>query len=116
MPMRVQVDKEMVRCKSNGKEGIKEKDTELDKSSIKDEINEKRPGLNNNRVKDMVKYVFYVKIDLRKRPFLSRLASYGRHNSDTTSVTPGFQDKTECITIYMELDPGIHIVMHSVLS
>jgi hypothetical protein len=29
-----------VRCKSNGNEGIKEKDTELDKSSIKNEINE----------------------------------------------------------------------------
>jgi hypothetical protein len=39
MSIRVQVDKEIVRCKSNGKEGIKEKDTELDKSSIKDEIN-----------------------------------------------------------------------------
>jgi hypothetical protein len=40
MPMRVQVDKKIMRCKSNGKERIKEKDTELDKSSIKDEINE----------------------------------------------------------------------------
>jgi hypothetical protein len=40
MPIRVQVDKKIVRCISNGKEGIKEKDTELDKSSIKDEINE----------------------------------------------------------------------------
>jgi hypothetical protein len=25
---------------------------------------------------------------------------------------PVFKDKTECITIYMELDPGIHIVEH----
>jgi hypothetical protein len=40
MPLRVQVDKEIVRCKSNGKEVIEEKNTELDKSSIKDEINE----------------------------------------------------------------------------
>jgi uncharacterized protein YktA (UPF0223 family) len=32
--------REIVRCKSNGKEVIKEKNTELDKSSIKDEINE----------------------------------------------------------------------------
>jgi hypothetical protein len=46
--------------------GIKEKDTELDKSSIKDEINEERLGINNKRVKDMVKYDFYIKIDLRK--------------------------------------------------
>jgi hypothetical protein len=77
MPMRVQVDKKIMRCKSNGKEGIKEKDTELDKSSMKDEINEERLGINNKRVKDMVKYDFYIKIDLRKRPLLSRLASYG---------------------------------------
>jgi hypothetical protein len=34
------VDKEIMRCKINRKKGIKEKDTELDKSSIKDEINE----------------------------------------------------------------------------
>jgi hypothetical protein len=34
------VDKVIVRCKSNGNEGIKEKDTKLDKSSIKGEINE----------------------------------------------------------------------------
>jgi hypothetical protein len=34
------VDKVIVRCKSNGNEGTKEKDTELDKSSIKGEINE----------------------------------------------------------------------------
>jgi hypothetical protein len=40
MPMRVQVDNKIMRCKSNGKEGIKEKDTKLDKSNIKDEINE----------------------------------------------------------------------------
>jgi hypothetical protein len=40
MPIRIQVDKEIVRCKSNGKEGIEEKATELDKSSIKDKINE----------------------------------------------------------------------------
>jgi hypothetical protein len=40
MPLRVHVDKKIVRCKSNGNEGIKEKDTELDKSSIKNEINE----------------------------------------------------------------------------
>jgi hypothetical protein len=39
MPMRVQVYKEIARCKSNGNEGIKEKNTELDKTSIKDEIN-----------------------------------------------------------------------------
>jgi hypothetical protein len=39
----------------------------------------------------MVKYDFYIKIDLRKRSLLSRLASYGRHNFDTTSVTPGFK-------------------------
>jgi hypothetical protein len=90
VPLRIQVDKKIVRCKSNGNEGIKEKDTELDKSSIKDEINEERLGINNKRVKDMVKYNFYVKIDLRKRPLLSRLASYGRHSSDTTSVTPSF--------------------------
>jgi hypothetical protein len=38
--MRVQVDKEIVRCKSNGKEVIKENGTELDKSSFKDKINE----------------------------------------------------------------------------
>jgi hypothetical protein len=38
--MRGQVDKVIVRCKSNAKEGIKEKDAELDKSSIKGEINE----------------------------------------------------------------------------
>jgi hypothetical protein len=60
------VDKEIVSCKSNRKEWIKEKDTELDKSSIKDEINEERLGINNKRVKDMVKYDFYIKIDLRK--------------------------------------------------
>jgi hypothetical protein len=30
----------IMKCNRNGKEGIKEKDTELDKSSIKDEINE----------------------------------------------------------------------------
>jgi hypothetical protein len=29
-----------MKCNRNGKEGIKEKDTELDKSSIKNEINE----------------------------------------------------------------------------
>jgi hypothetical protein len=46
MPMRVQVNKEIVRCKSNGKKGIKEKDTKLDRSSIKDEINEEWPGIN----------------------------------------------------------------------
>jgi hypothetical protein len=41
MPLRVQVDKEIVkRKKNNENEGIKEKNTELDKSSIKDEINE----------------------------------------------------------------------------
>jgi hypothetical protein len=40
MPLRVQADKEVVRCKSNENEGIKEKDTELDKSSIKIETNE----------------------------------------------------------------------------
>jgi hypothetical protein len=90
MPMRVQVDKKIVRCKSNGKEGIKQKNIELDKSSITDEINEEGRGINNKRVKDMVKYDFYVKIDLKKRPLLSRLASYGRHSFDTTSVTPGF--------------------------
>jgi hypothetical protein len=39
--LRVQVGKEIVRCKSNGNEGIKEKDIELDKSSIKDEIMKK---------------------------------------------------------------------------
>jgi hypothetical protein len=39
MPLRVQVDKEFVRCRSNGNEGIKEKNTELDKSSIKGDIN-----------------------------------------------------------------------------
>jgi hypothetical protein len=55
-----------VRCKSNGKERIKEKDIELDKSSIKDKINEERLEINNKRVKDMVKYNFYIKIDLRK--------------------------------------------------
>jgi hypothetical protein len=38
----------------------------------------------------MVKYDFYVKIDPRKRPLLSRLASYGQHSSDTTCVTPSF--------------------------
>jgi hypothetical protein len=38
--MREQVDKVIGRRKSNGKEGIKEKNIELDKSSIKDEINE----------------------------------------------------------------------------
>jgi hypothetical protein len=37
--MRGQVDKVIGRGKSNGKEGIKEKDIELDKSSFKDEIN-----------------------------------------------------------------------------
>jgi hypothetical protein len=40
MPIRIQVDKKIVRCKSNGNEEIKEKDTELDKSSNKGEINE----------------------------------------------------------------------------
>jgi hypothetical protein len=40
MPLRVQVDKEIAGYKSNGNEGIKEKNTEVDKSSIKDEINE----------------------------------------------------------------------------
>jgi hypothetical protein len=40
MPWRVQADKEIVSCKSNQNEGIKEKNTELDKSSIKGEINE----------------------------------------------------------------------------
>jgi hypothetical protein len=39
MPLKVQADKEIVRCKSNGNEGIKEKNTELDKSNIKGEIN-----------------------------------------------------------------------------
>jgi hypothetical protein len=34
MQLRVQADKEIVRCKSNGNELIKEKNTELDKSSI----------------------------------------------------------------------------------
>jgi hypothetical protein len=62
----------------------------------------------------MVKYDFYVKIDLRKRPLLSRLASYGRHSSDTTSVTPGFKNKTECITICMPGSSSIHIVTSSV--
>jgi hypothetical protein len=33
MPLRVQADKEIVRCKSNGNEGIKEKNTELDKAT-----------------------------------------------------------------------------------
>jgi hypothetical protein len=66
MLMRGQVDKEILRCKSNGREGQKEKDTELDERSIKDEINEERLGINNKRVKDTVKYDFYVKIDLRK--------------------------------------------------
>jgi hypothetical protein len=58
----------------------------------------------------MVKYDFYVKIDLRKRPLLSRLASNGRHNSDTTSITPSFKDKTQCITICMPGSNFIHIV------
>jgi hypothetical protein len=55
-----------VRYKSNGKEGIKDKDTELDKSSIKDETNEERLGINNKRVKDIVKYDFYIETNLRK--------------------------------------------------
>jgi hypothetical protein len=62
----------------------------------------------------MVKYDFYVRIDLRKRPLLSRLASYGRHSSDTTSVTPGFKNKTECITICMPGSSSIHTVTSSV--
>jgi hypothetical protein len=41
MPLRVQADKEIVSYKSNGNEGIKEKNTELDKSSIKGEIMKK---------------------------------------------------------------------------
>jgi hypothetical protein len=56
-----QVDKVIGRGKSKGKEGIKEKDTELDKSSIKDEINEERLGINNKRVKDMVNMTFISK-------------------------------------------------------
>jgi hypothetical protein len=40
MPLRVQANKEIVGCKSNGNEGIKEKNTKLNKSSIKGEINE----------------------------------------------------------------------------
>jgi hypothetical protein len=42
MAIRVQADKEIVRCKSNGNEVIKDKNTGLDKSSIKDEISEER--------------------------------------------------------------------------
>jgi hypothetical protein len=38
MPLRVHVDKEIARCKSNQNEGIKEKNIELDKSNIKGEI------------------------------------------------------------------------------
>jgi hypothetical protein len=56
----------------------------------------------------MVKYDFYVKIDLIKRPLLSRLASYGRHSSDTTSVTPGLRRTTECIS-YVRQDQVSHI-------
>ena len=52
---------------------------------------------------------FYIKRNLRKRPLLPRLTSYSRYSSDTTSITPGFKNKTECITICMKLDPGIHI-------
>jgi hypothetical protein len=62
----------------------------------------------------MVKYDFYIKIDLRKQPLLSRLASYGRHSSDTTSITPGFKDKIKCITICMSGSSSIHIVTSSV--
>jgi hypothetical protein len=40
----------------------------------------------------MVKNGFYIKIDLRKRPFLSRLASYDQFNSDTTSVTSALKE------------------------
>jgi hypothetical protein len=36
---------------------------------------------------------FYLKLDFRKWPFLSRLTSYGRHGSDTTLSHPIFKIK-----------------------
>jgi len=52
---------------------------------------------------------FYIKGNLRKRPLLPRLTSYIRYSSDTTSVTPGFKKKTECIGICMPGSSFIHI-------
>jgi len=42
------------------------------------------------------------------RPFLSRFASYSQHSFDTTSVTPGFEKNTRCIT-YVRQDQVSHI-------
>ena len=52
---------------------------------------------------------FDIKRNLRARPLLSRLTSYSRYSDDTTSVTPGFKNKIECITICMSGSSFIHI-------
>ena len=60
-------------------------------------------------VKAKVGIAFVKKKNLRKRPLLSRLTSYSRYSSDTTSVTLGFKKKTECITICMPGSSFIYI-------
>jgi hypothetical protein len=60
------------------------------------------------KVNDKVGTIFLSKTDLRKQLFLSRLTSYSRYNSDTTSVTLGFQNKTKCyLYVCQDLVPYI---------
>jgi hypothetical protein len=54
-------------------------------------------------VKDKARVVFEVKQIFRKQPFLSRLTSYSRYSSDTTSVTPGFQNKPSASYMYARI-------------
>ena len=60
-------------------------------------------------VKEKAGIDFISEETLKKRPLLPRLTSYSRYSSDTTSVTPDFKDKTECIIICMPGSSFIHI-------
>ena len=67
-----------------------------------------RKNFETNRKK--VENNFYIKIIPRERPFLSRLASYGRYGSDTNSVTPDFINTIRC-SLYVCQD---HNFIHKV--
>jgi hypothetical protein len=54
-------------------------------------------------VKDGTRVVFEVKQIFKNKPFLSRLTSYSRYSSDTTPVTPGFQNKPSATYMYARI-------------
>ena len=87
--------------RESGEEGELSMLTEGRKWLRSENIHQRCQGLSTN--------CFCDKIDLRKRSLLSRLMSYSQYSSDTTSVTPGFKDKTECIAICMPGSSFIHI-------